>query len=70
MFLGARERGVIVRPLAKGLAVSPPLTITQEHIDEIVATLRATLDAVASSYSGRRASTSAAISSTRPPLAA
>jgi putrescine---pyruvate transaminase len=47
VFLGARERGVIVRPLAKGLAVSPPLTITQEHIDEIVATLRATLDAVA-----------------------
>ncbi|WP_027008525.1 aspartate aminotransferase family protein [Conexibacter woesei] len=47
VFLGARERGVIVRPLAKGLAVSPPLTITQEHIDEIVSTLRATLDAVA-----------------------
>jgi putrescine aminotransferase len=49
VFLGARERGVIVRPLARGIAVSPPLTITQEHIDLIVATLRATLDAVAAS---------------------
>jgi putrescine---pyruvate transaminase len=47
VFAGARERGVIVRPLAKGLAVSPPLTITQEHIDLIVSTLRETLDAVA-----------------------
>jgi putrescine---pyruvate transaminase len=44
---GARERGVIVRPLAKGIATSPPLTITQEHIDEIVGALRGALDAAA-----------------------
>ena len=47
VFARARELGVIVRPLAKGLAVSPPLTITQQHIDEIIATVRTALDDVA-----------------------
>jgi adenosylmethionine-8-amino-7-oxononanoate aminotransferase len=47
VFARARERGVIVRPLASGLAVSPPLTVTQEHIDEITTTVRAALDDVA-----------------------
>jgi adenosylmethionine-8-amino-7-oxononanoate aminotransferase len=28
---GAREQGVLVRPLAAGVAVSPPLTATEEH---------------------------------------
>jgi adenosylmethionine-8-amino-7-oxononanoate aminotransferase len=43
-----REAGVIVRPLIGGaLAVSPPLTITAEQIEELVAGLRAGLDAVA-----------------------
>jgi putrescine---pyruvate transaminase len=27
----AREQGVLVRPLARGIAVSPPLTVTEEH---------------------------------------
>jgi adenosylmethionine-8-amino-7-oxononanoate aminotransferase len=29
--LEARERGVLVRPLGDGVAVSPPLTATEEH---------------------------------------
>lgn len=29
--LGAREAGVLVRPLARGLALSPPLTAGPEH---------------------------------------
>jgi putrescine---pyruvate transaminase len=28
---GAREQGVLVRPLGSGLAVSPPLTANDEH---------------------------------------
>jgi adenosylmethionine-8-amino-7-oxononanoate aminotransferase len=39
---------VLVRPLLGGaLAVSPPLTIDEEQIEEMVAGLRAGLDAVA-----------------------
>ena len=30
---GAREAGVLVRPLLGGVAVSPPLICDQEHID-------------------------------------
>jgi putrescine aminotransferase len=48
--LGAatREAGVLVRPLVGGaLAVSPPLTIDEAQIQEIVDGLRAGLDAVA-----------------------
>jgi putrescine aminotransferase len=41
----AREQGVLVRPLAKAIAVSPPLTATTEHIDLIVRALEAALAA-------------------------
>jgi putrescine---pyruvate transaminase len=37
----AREQGVLVRPLAKAIAVSPPLTATTEHIDLIAQALDA-----------------------------
>ena len=44
-----RDAGVIVRPLIGGaIAVSPPLTITDAQIDELVTGLRTGLDAVAS----------------------
>ena len=40
----ARERGVLIRPLLDAAAVSPPLTVEQEHLDEIAAALRFALD--------------------------
>jgi putrescine---pyruvate transaminase len=42
--LGAREAGVLVRPLLGSLALSPPLTIEQEHLDLMAEALRAGLD--------------------------
>jgi putrescine---pyruvate transaminase len=43
-----RDAGVIVRPLIGGaIAVSPPLTITEAQLEELVTGLRAGLDAVA-----------------------
>jgi adenosylmethionine-8-amino-7-oxononanoate aminotransferase len=43
-----REAGVLVRPLVGGaLAVSPPLTLEESQLQEIVDGLRAGLDAVA-----------------------
>jgi adenosylmethionine-8-amino-7-oxononanoate aminotransferase len=43
-----REAGVLVRPLVGGaLAVSPPLTIEESQLQEMVDGLRAGLDAVA-----------------------
>jgi adenosylmethionine-8-amino-7-oxononanoate aminotransferase len=44
--LGAREAGVIVRPLLGALAVSPPLVVEQEHLEEIASALRAGLDSL------------------------
>ncbi len=44
--LGAREAGVIVRPLLGALAISPPLVVEQEHLDEIAAGIRAGLDSL------------------------
>jgi adenosylmethionine-8-amino-7-oxononanoate aminotransferase len=44
--LGAREAGVIVRPLLGALAVSPPLVVEQEHLEEIASGLRAGLDSL------------------------
>jgi putrescine aminotransferase len=41
---GAREAGVLLRPLLGSLAVSPPLVIEQEHIDAIADGYRAGLD--------------------------
>jgi putrescine aminotransferase len=44
--MGARAAGVIVRPLLGAIAVSPPLTVEQAHLDEIAGALRAGLDAL------------------------
>jgi putrescine aminotransferase len=41
---GAREAGVIVRPLLGALAVSPPLTVEQTHLGQIADAFRAGLD--------------------------
>lgn len=46
VFRAARERGVLVRPLASGLALSPPLIVTSEEIALLVRTLGEALDAV------------------------
>jgi adenosylmethionine-8-amino-7-oxononanoate aminotransferase len=43
---GAREAGVIVRPLLKGVAMSPPLISQPEHIELLVQGIRAGLDRV------------------------
>lgn len=45
----ARERGVIVRPLSSAVAVSPPLTISEEEIGLLGATIGEALDAVTGS---------------------
>jgi putrescine---pyruvate transaminase len=47
VFAAARERGVIVRALGQGIAVSPPLTITREELDFMAAGIGEALDAVA-----------------------
>ena len=36
-FAQARARGVLVRPLGDGVAISPPLVVTREEIDRMVA---------------------------------
>jgi putrescine---pyruvate transaminase len=41
---GAREAGVLLRPLLGSLAVSPPLIVEQEHVDQIADGYRAGLD--------------------------
>ena len=41
---GAREAGVLVRPLLGSIAVSPPLVIESEHLTQIADALRAGLD--------------------------
>src|SRR5918994_2087974 len=41
---GAREAGVLVRPLLRGVAVSPPLTVEREHLDALADAIRAGLD--------------------------
>jgi adenosylmethionine-8-amino-7-oxononanoate aminotransferase len=47
--MGARKAGVLLRQLARGVAVSPPLTATQEHFDLITQGIAAGLDAAAAS---------------------
>jgi adenosylmethionine-8-amino-7-oxononanoate aminotransferase len=37
--MAAREAGVLVRPLGRGVAVSPPLTVTEEHLALIAESL-------------------------------
>src|SRR5687767_5642291 len=43
---GAREAGVLTRPLLGAVAISPPLTIEQEHIDLLAQAIRAGLDSL------------------------
>lgn len=51
--LACRERGLLVRALATGVAVSPPLTIAEEQIAEIGDGIAAGLDAVVAASVGR-----------------
>jgi len=44
----ARERGVLVRPIGDGVAMSPALIATREHIDTAASAIGEALDAVAS----------------------
>jgi adenosylmethionine-8-amino-7-oxononanoate aminotransferase len=43
---GAREAGVLVRPLLGAVAMSPPLTVEQEHIELLAQAIRAGLDSL------------------------
>ena len=43
---GAREAGVLVRPLLGAVAMSPPLTVEQEHIDLLAEAIRHGLDSL------------------------
>jgi len=47
-FAAARERGVLVRALGQGIAVSPPLTITREELEFLAGGIGEALEAVAS----------------------
>jgi adenosylmethionine-8-amino-7-oxononanoate aminotransferase len=42
--VGAREAGVLVRPLLGSIALSPPLTVEHQHLDLMAEALRAGLD--------------------------
>jgi len=42
-----RQRGVLTRAHAKGLAISPPLIVTREQIREIAAAVSGALDDLA-----------------------
>jgi adenosylmethionine-8-amino-7-oxononanoate aminotransferase len=41
---GAREAGVLVRPLLRGVAVSPPLIVDEAQLEEAAAGIRAGLE--------------------------
>ncbi len=43
---GARDAGVLVRPLLRGVAVSPPLTVQREHLDMLADAIREGLDSL------------------------
>ena len=45
---GAREAGVLLRPLLGALAVSPPLVVEPEHLEQIADGFRAGLDKLGS----------------------
>ena len=47
IFKAAQERGLRTRPVGNALAFSPPLSITEEEVDEIVKRLGAAMDGVA-----------------------
>ena len=57
---GAREAGVLVRPLLGAVAMSPPLTIEQEHLDLLAEAIRAGLDSAATRAELRAAGSAAA----------
>ena len=44
--LGAREQGVLVRPLGRAVAASPPLTVAEDHLLQIADAIRHGLDAL------------------------
>jgi putrescine---pyruvate transaminase len=46
LLAGAREAGVLVRGLGRGVAVSPPLTVELEHLALLAGGIRAGLDAM------------------------
>jgi adenosylmethionine-8-amino-7-oxononanoate aminotransferase len=46
-FAQARARGVLVRPLGDGVAISPPLVVTREEVDRAAGVIGEALDAVA-----------------------
>ena len=41
---GARAAGVLVRPLLRGVAVSPPLIVDESHLEEMASAIRAGLE--------------------------
>ena len=47
IFKAAQERGLRTRPLGNVLAFSPPLSINEAEVDEIVNRLGAAMDGVA-----------------------
>ena len=47
IFKAAEERGLRTRPLGNTLAFSPPLSITEDEVDEIIKRLGAAMDGVA-----------------------
>jgi 4-aminobutyrate--pyruvate transaminase len=47
IFKAAQERGLRTRPLGNTLAFSPPLSINEDEVDEIVKRLGAAMDGVA-----------------------
>jgi adenosylmethionine-8-amino-7-oxononanoate aminotransferase len=49
---GCRARGVLVRPLLSGIAVSPPLTATPDHFELITEALSTALDELALTRTG------------------
>ncbi|MHB8777582.1 MAG: hypothetical protein ACYC6R_07445 [Anaerolineales bacterium] len=47
IFKATQERGLRTRPLGNILAFSPPLSITEDEVDEIIKRLAAAMDGVA-----------------------
>ncbi|MEA2318589.1 MAG: putrescine---pyruvate transaminase [Solirubrobacteraceae bacterium] len=46
-FAQARERGVLIRPLGDGVAISPPLVVTRDEVERAAEVIGEALDAVA-----------------------
>jgi adenosylmethionine-8-amino-7-oxononanoate aminotransferase len=59
VFRATRARGVIIRPLGTSVAVSPPLTVTHEHLELLARSLRGGLDDVAESLGTAPSATAA-----------